>query len=144
DEERGEWEGKTGMRVRRYPWWHDGDQDFLAEWVDPSRELDFRRCHALRHELFEPLVRGIAKSFAYDGPAPEYFRHAIDEQIGLLSPDRAARTLALDHLWRTVVDAAGPTIDGDHAFAAFSRAARAEALGSVDEPVIHAVVDTPR
>jgi protein-L-isoaspartate(D-aspartate) O-methyltransferase len=136
DEERADWEERTGMRVHRYPWWHDGDQDFLAEWIDPSRELDFRRCHELRHELFTPIVKGIAKRFAYDGPARDYYERAIEEQIDLLAPRHAARTLALDHLWRSVAraEASGPVASGpaavadDAAFAAFSVAARGEAL----------------
>lgn len=170
DEERAAWEAATGMRVHRYPWWHDGDQDFLAEWVDPSSELDFRRSHALRHELMRPIVEGIRRRFAYDGPAPDYFRRAIDEQIDLLSPRVAARTLALDHLWRAVLGAGGgtgaaPRPSGpespaaDAALAAFSRGARAEALeeleasglggaGGSTEPahdaVARAIIDVPR
>jgi len=133
DEERASWEAATGMRVHRYPWWHDGDQDFLSEWIDPSSELDFRRCHALRHELFRPITDGIAKSFRYGGPAPDYFRAAIEDQRELLAPRHAARTLALDHLWRAVARGeglSGPTgpasVTADEAFAAHSRAARAE------------------
>ena len=49
-----------------------------------SADLDFRRCHALRHELIAPVVHGIAKANVYDGPAKDYFRRAIDEQIEIL------------------------------------------------------------
>ncbi len=147
DEERGVWEETTGVRVRRYPWWEDGDQDFLSEWIDPSRELDFRSCHALRHELLTPIVQGIAQRFVYDGPATDYYRRAIAEQIDLLAPARAARTLALDHLWRAVMKDAGDELPvrDDHAFAAFSRAARDE-LASLegDDPVALAVRGVPR
>ncbi|MDB4934205.1 MAG: hypothetical protein JWP87_1177, partial [Labilithrix sp.] len=157
DEERAAWEERTGMRVHRYPWWHDGDQDFLAEWVDPSSELDFRRCHELRHELFEPIVKGIATRFAYDGPARDYFERAIEEQIDLFAPRHAARTLALDHLWRSVARAEagssiprGPlAVSDDPAFAAFSAAARAEAMktspaGDAGDLVDAAVRKVPR
>ncbi|MBX3192441.1 MAG: cobalamin-dependent protein [Labilithrix sp.] len=156
DEERASWEESTGVRVHRYPWWHDGDQDFLAEWVDPSRELDFRRCHALRHELFTPIVEGVAKRFAYGGPARDYFERAIADQIELLAPRHAARTLALDHLWRSLLRAdgaadvpAGPArVDDDEAFAAFSRDARARALArsgiAIDDAVGAALRDVPR
>ena len=167
DEERAAWEERTGVRVRRYPWWHDGDQEFLAEWVDPSHDLDFRRCHALRHELFRPIVSGIAKSFVYDGPAADYFGRAITDQIELLAPKHAARTLALDHLWRSVARAEGVgaegagggvarvpdgplTVAADDAFAAFSRAARSEVLGldaatpDADDAIARAVRDVPR
>lgn len=151
DEERAAWEEKTGMRVHRYPWWHDGDQDFLAEWVDPSSSLDFRRCHELRHELFEPILRGVAKSFRYRGPAPDYFRRAIDEQIELYRPQVAARTLALDHLWRTVLRAEGtdhvpsgpPTPAADDALAGFERRARG-ALFAADDAFESAVREVPR
>jgi protein-L-isoaspartate O-methyltransferase/radical SAM superfamily enzyme YgiQ (UPF0313 family) len=150
DEEKAAWEASTGMRIHRYPWWHDGDQDFLAEWVDPSSELDFRRCHALRYELFRPLLEGIPKAFAYGGPAPDYFKRAITEQIELLSPAHAARTLALDHLWRTIAaeEGAPPGMDlaTDSAFASFSRAARATVMANVpmDDAVGRAVIDVPR
>ncbi|MBX3219970.1 MAG: radical SAM protein [Labilithrix sp.] len=166
DEEKASWEASTGMRVHRYPWWHDGDQDFLAEWVDPSSELDFRRCHALRHELFRPILEGIPKAFAYDGAARDYFMRAITEQVELVSPEHAARTLALDHLWRTILageptDAAGGTstdapdraprpipLETDAAFAAFSRAARDSALSAAgidaSDDVGRAVRDVPR
>ncbi|MBS2015697.1 MAG: cobalamin-dependent protein [Deltaproteobacteria bacterium] len=155
DEERTAWEESTGMRVHRYPWWHDGDQDFLSEWVDPSYELDFRRAHALRHELFPPILEGIAKHFRYSGPAPDYFRRAIDEQIDLLAPRHAARTLALDHLWRTLSRAEGTSapsgpahVRDDAAFASFSRAARRSALTrwveGAPDAVLDAAVDVPR
>lgn len=157
DEERASWEATTGMRVHRYPWWHDGDQDFLAEWVDPSYDLDFRRAHALRHELFPPILEGIQKQFRYGGPAPDYFRRAIDEQVELLSPRHAARTLALDHLWRMLSRAEGTSapqgpehVADDTAFASFSKAARAETLAELDagsresDAVLRAVHDVPR
>jgi protein-L-isoaspartate(D-aspartate) O-methyltransferase len=153
DEERASWERETGMRVHRYPWWLDGDQDFLAEWVDPSRDLGFRRCHELRYELFAPIVRGVARSFRYDGPAEDYFRRAIDDQIALFSPANAARTLALDHLWRTVLraetsrDDAGPAgpsrVAEDAALAAWSREARGRVVAG-EGAVEDAVRETPR
>ncbi len=99
DEERDAWERETGMRVHRYPWWEDGDQDFLSEWVDPSAELDFRTTHRLRHELFPPILHAIKQRFAYTGPAREYFMRSIDEQVALVSPRRQLRTLGMHHLW---------------------------------------------
>jgi protein-L-isoaspartate(D-aspartate) O-methyltransferase len=100
DEEREAWERDTGMHVHRYPWWHDGDQDFLAEWVDPSSELDFRRCNQLRHELFDPVVKAIADRYAYTGPARDYYMRAVTEQLELIEPRRRLRTLGMWHLWR--------------------------------------------
>ncbi len=147
DEERADWEATTGMRVHRYPWWHDGDQDFLAEWVDPSDELDFRRAHALRHELFAPILAGIQRSFSYDGPARDYFRRAIDEQVELLAPRNAARTLALDHLWRTLAEDDGApariALPDDDALARWQREARADAVPG-DDAVARAVHEVPR
>ena len=100
DEEREVWHDKTGFSPQHYPWWEDGDQDFLSEWVDPSADLDFRRTHALRHELFAPVVHGIKERFIYDGPAQDYYLRAVDEQLDLVSPKRRLRTLGLYHLWR--------------------------------------------
>lgn len=153
DEERADWEAKTGMRVHRYPWWHDGDQDFLSEWVDPSSELDFRRAHALRHELFAPILAGIKRRFSYDGPARDYFVRALDEQVDLLDPRHAARTMALDQLWRELAhdDGAPPRIalPDDDALARWQAAARERALRerSFDpesDPIAGAVRDVPR
>jgi radical SAM superfamily enzyme YgiQ (UPF0313 family) len=99
DEERAAWEQSTGMRVHRYPWWHDGDQSFLSEWVDPSAELDYTRREALTHELFAPIVAGVRQNFRYQGPATDYFRLALDEQVNLFSPARRTQKLALHELW---------------------------------------------
>jgi protein-L-isoaspartate(D-aspartate) O-methyltransferase len=98
------WIARTGMKPHRYPWWHDGDPDFLAEWIDPSGELDFRRAHTLRHELFRPIVSAIEARFAYQGPAREYFLRAAREQVELLRPQRQLDTLGRWHLWRALVE----------------------------------------
>lgn len=144
DEERAEWERTTGMRVHRYPWWDDGDQDFLSEWVDPSSDLDFRRCHELRFELLAPIVRALPSRFAYGGPARDYFERAIREQIDLVTPAQAARTLAFDRMWRELLGAPAPIpFDRDEAFASASRRARADAIGTRDA-IARAVVDAPR
>lgn len=105
------WIARTGMKPHRYPWWHDGDPDFLAEWIDPSADLDFRRAHTLRHELFRPIVSAIEARFAYQGPAREYFLRAAREQVELLHPRRQLDTLGRWHLWRALVEpnATSPT-----------------------------------
>jgi len=108
DEERAEWERATGMVVHRPEWWHDGDQDFLSEWVDPSGELDFRTTHRLRHELFAPILHGIKERYAYQGPARDYFMRSVDEQIALLHPRRQLRTLGMHHLWRGLLGDVDP------------------------------------
>lgn len=100
DEEIDDWVAATGMRVHRYPWWHDGDQDFLAEWVDPSDTLDFRRTLSLKRELFDPILRQIPQRYVYDGPAVDYYRRAMDEQVELTQPKRYLHTLGMWHLWR--------------------------------------------
>lgn len=109
DEEHDAWVRDTGMRVHRRDWWHDGDQDFLSEWVDPSGTLDFRTTHRIRHELFPPILRGIKERFAYRGPARDYFMRSIDEQIELVQPRRQLRTLALHHMWKGLVGDVEPT-----------------------------------
>lgn len=101
--------------------------------MDPSSELDFRSCHALRHELFRPIVEGIPKAFVYGGPARDHFMRAIHEQIEIFAPENTARTLGLDHLWRAITKGEGAPapipLETDTAFAAFSRAAREKVLG---------------
>jgi radical SAM superfamily enzyme YgiQ (UPF0313 family) len=68
DEHLDAWIADTGMRVHRYPWWHDGDQDFLSEWIDPSGELTYERTEQLRVELFADILHEIPRRFAYQGP----------------------------------------------------------------------------
>jgi len=134
DEERAEWEANTGMRVHRPDWWHDGDQDFLSEWVDPSGELDFRTTHRLRHELFAPILHGIKERYAYQGPAREYFMRSIDEQISLIAPRRQLRTLGLHHLWQGLLaDNESPArrrrvLANDHELATIARDARRDTI----------------
>ena len=104
DQELGRWQQETGMRVHRYPWWHDGDQDFLSEWVDPSSELDFRTAQRLRFELFGPIVRKLNAQYSYRGPTRSYFQRSIDEQVALLDPRRRLRSLGLWYLWRELTE----------------------------------------
>ncbi len=150
DEERDRWEADTGMRVHRYPWWHDGDQEFLSEWVDPSRELTFRRAHALRYELFSPILEGVRRRFSYGGPARDYFERAISEQLRFMRPSMAARTLAMECMW-SALTAGNASVDvtGDAELASFSAAAREEVLASAGValdggPVSRALCDVPR
>src|SRR6185436_16622710 len=86
DEERETWERDTGMKVHRWPWWQDGDQEFLSEWVDASGELDYRSTQRLRRELFDPIVKEIGSRYSYRGVARDYFMRAVDEQIELVQP----------------------------------------------------------
>ncbi len=153
DEERADWERDTGMRVHRYPWWHDGDQDFLAEWVDPSSDLDFRRCQELRHQLFDPIVRAVADRYAYDGPARDYYLRAVQEQLELIEPRRRLRTLGMWHLWRGLTGVTSAE-DRDHELAAdtelasLARRAREEELARKDiaapGPLADALLSVPR
>ncbi len=104
DEEREQWEAKTGFSPQYYPWWEDGDQDFLSEWVHPSHSLSFRRTRELHHELFTPIVNGIRENFSYSGQARDYYLGAIDEQIELMKPKRRLHTSAMWHLWKGLTD----------------------------------------
>jgi protein-L-isoaspartate(D-aspartate) O-methyltransferase len=153
DAERPEWERLTGFRARRYPWWHDGDQEFLSEWVDPSGALDFRTVTRLRHELLDPVVRGIAGGFSWQGPARDYFMRAVDEQVQLITPARRLHTLGLYHLWRGLNDGGTPEarrteLVGDGELEAIARAARADTLstrGLHGSPALLAALhDVPR
>jgi protein-L-isoaspartate(D-aspartate) O-methyltransferase len=147
DEEHDQWVKDTGMHVHRRDWWHDGDQDFLSEWVDPSSELDFRTTHRLRHELFTPIVQGIQKRFAYQGPARDYFMRSIDEQVELIQPRRQLRTLAMHHMWKGLVADIDPREQRRHLIAdrELAAAARATRETNVSEhPLREALLRVPR
>jgi protein-L-isoaspartate(D-aspartate) O-methyltransferase len=128
DEERAEWERDTGFRVHRYPWWYDGDQELLSEWVDPSASLDFCTTQRLRRELFGPIVRAIGERFAYRGVAHDYFRRAVDEQIALFAPKRTLHELGLFHLWSELVGESCAPVAEDDELARAARARREETL----------------
>jgi len=154
DEEIETWTEQTGMRAHRYPWWHDGDQDFLAEWVDPSDSLDFRKTLSLKRELFDPIVRQIADRFVYDGPAQDYYRRAIDEQLALTSPKHYLHTLGMWHLWRELTGENGKpnglprTPREDAELAAIAREARNDCMREHDicaaGPMHDAIENVPR
>jgi len=153
DTERVDWERATGFSARRYPWWHDGDQEFLSEWVDPSHALDFRQVTRLRHELFDPVVRGIAECFAWKGPARDYFVRAIDEQVELIGAPRRLHTLGLYHLWSGLSSGAASSerqaeLADDAELGAIARAARTETLSAQrlrgSPALLAALRDVPR
>jgi protein-L-isoaspartate O-methyltransferase len=81
DDDRASWEQRHGTVFHRPEWWHDGDQEFLSEWVDPSATLDYRRRAALTDELFAPILRRLEANYRYAGPARDYFLLAIREQV---------------------------------------------------------------
>jgi len=81
DADRGFYENTYGTRFHRPDWWHDGDQEFLSEWVDPSRGLSYRRRAELQAELLGPLLKSIPEHFVYQGGATSYFKRAIEDQI---------------------------------------------------------------
>jgi protein-L-isoaspartate(D-aspartate) O-methyltransferase len=141
DQELEQWQRDTGVVAHRYPWWHDGDQDFLSEWVDPSGTLDFRQSLRLRHELFDPIVHAIAERFAYRGPAGDYYQRALREQTEIVRPRRRLRTLGLWHLWRGLVSSSPLAerereLSSDAELARSARDARAETLA--DRPLVAA------
>ncbi|HVH98298.1 MAG TPA: methyltransferase domain-containing protein, partial [Enhygromyxa sp.] len=55
--------------------------EFLAEWVDPSAELDYLERERMQHELLDPILAQIEDHFAYRGPARDYFLRAVHEQV---------------------------------------------------------------
>lgn len=99
DEQLDDWKARTGFHPHRYPWWEDGDQDFLAEWVDPSATLSYERRETLTREWFGPIVTALRDNFVYQGPASDYFRRAIDSQVELFQPERYERRAKLKGIW---------------------------------------------
>jgi protein-L-isoaspartate(D-aspartate) O-methyltransferase len=152
DEDLDGWRERTGFRPHRYPWWHDGDQDFLAEWVDPSDSLDFVTTERLTRELIHPVVREIPSNFRHQGRAREYFMRAIRDQVALTRPARALRTASLRHLWSGLVSPvqsgeARERIRRDADLARVARDARTETLGTLSTTTTRigrALIEVPR
>ena len=155
------WRRDTGLRLHRYPWWHDGDQGFLSEWIDPSSELDYRRTKTLTQELFQPILRGIQQRFGYQGPARDYFLRSVQEQVRLGSPRRQLHTLGMWHLWTQLVEGEraadggaettphqARTLADDPELAEVAREARRQSLAAADlqpaTPLLHALIEVPR
>ncbi|MBI5514852.1 MAG: radical SAM protein [Deltaproteobacteria bacterium] len=129
DQERGAWERDTGAVFHRPSWWHDGDQEFLSEWVDPSRELTYRRREALQAELLGPVLTELPRHYRYQGAERGYFIGAITEQLDNLRPRARLHFAERYYAWqRYLRRRAEPERDGDLALREVCRAVRAEAV----------------
>jgi len=125
------WKRLTGMTVHRPAWWHDGDQDYLSEWVDPSFELDFRKTLRLRFELFGPLLRKIASHFSVRDPEEAYFFRSVEDAVDQHEPYRHLRAIGLWHLWNELVGYESDTrkrVVDDEELAQVAREARRQTL----------------
>lgn len=99
DDERSAWEARFGTRFHRTEWWKDGDQEFLAEWVDPSENLDYLTRAQLTQELYGPVLRGIGPNYALRGNARDYFQRAIDDQVENLDASYRLHFLGRYYAW---------------------------------------------
>ncbi len=99
DAERPEWEARFGCVFHRTNWWHDGDQEFLAEWVDPSRDLTYLERARLQHEHFTPILKAIESNFVYQGPARDYFIRAVRDQVRQASAPTRMHYLERHYAW---------------------------------------------
>ncbi len=155
DAERGAWSARFGTRFHRPVWWEDGDQEFLAEWIDPSAELDYLQRELLQHELLDPILAQIEDHFVYRGKAREYFLRAIREQLAFTRPRIRMHFLGRYFAWQGYL--------GRHAQARrelrehealrgiyqAERAQRREAIAAAAElapehPLLDALLEVPR
>ncbi len=97
------WQARTGFVPRRPEWWHDGDQDFLSEWNDPSGELGYERTMDIGFELFAPRLQALSERFAYQGPARKKFLATIKENRDSWSAAARARQRELSALWSPLI-----------------------------------------
>lgn len=111
DDERSAYEARYGARFHRPAWWHDGDQEFLSEWVDPSRELSYRRREALTAELFQPILESVPHQFRYGGPARDYFERAITEQIQLGRAGARLHYVGRYYAWQRYLGRSSPATE---------------------------------
>ncbi len=86
DTERAHYERTYGTRFHRPSWWQDGDQAFLAEWIDPSSELTYLEREEMQHRLLGPVLDRIEDNFVYQGKARDYFVRAIRGQAKQSDP----------------------------------------------------------
>lgn len=93
------WKAQTGFLPHRPRWWLDADQDFLSEWNDPSRDLDFERCMQQSFERFAPRLATLLDRFAYRGPARDRYLATIQENLASWSAGARQRQQELARLW---------------------------------------------
>lgn len=138
DEQLAQWQADTGFRPHRYPWWEDGDQDFLAEWVDPSGSLTYLRREQLTQELFAPIVASVRDNFTYQGPAADYFRRALDSQLKQFQSESHGRRLQLAALWSELV-----RLDADSGNHAAAPTALQDSVSSTSAALPASAASTP-
>ncbi len=102
---------ETGFISHRPRWWHDGDQDFLSEWSDPSAELGFEASMAKSFELFPGRLTRVMQTFAYTGPARSRFLATIRENLAAWTPRARARQQHLLGVWKPLVAVQDPTVE---------------------------------
>jgi protein-L-isoaspartate(D-aspartate) O-methyltransferase len=160
DAERGQWEARFGCVFHRPNWWHDGDQEFLSEWVDPSRELTYLERVRLQHEHFGPILSRIEDNFVYRGSARAYFVRAIRDQVRQDRADVRMHFLDRFYAWHRYL---GRSNEGDelrradqhlarcarelrerHRGSLMAYAARPGADPSRVQTIVSAVIDTRR
>jgi protein-L-isoaspartate(D-aspartate) O-methyltransferase len=155
DADRGYYEKKFGTRFHRPHWWEDGDPEFLAEWVDPSAELDWQRREELQDKLLTPILAGVEANFVYRGPARDYFLRAIRNQSAYTGPRTRMAAIDRYYAWHRYLGrhAQGERARrGDPALAEVARTLRIRALPDIandcglaaDDPILQALADVPR
>lgn len=122
---------RFGTCVHRPRWWDYSQQAFCSEWVDPSRELDYRQREELAAGLFRPVVEAIGNRFEYAGPERDYFRRSVTKAIEQFSPGSRLRNLADHHLWQRLTGRGNGKAAGDRQCAALFREARGEVLAGI-------------
>jgi protein-L-isoaspartate O-methyltransferase len=99
DADRGYYEQTFGTKFHRPHWWDDGDPEFLAEWVDPSADLDWQQRERLQDKLLTPVLAGIEDNFVYRGPARDYFVRAIRNQRAYTGPRSRVQAIDRYYAW---------------------------------------------
>ncbi len=155
DGERGRYERDYGSRFHRPDWWHEGDPEFLSEWVDPSSDLDYATRESMTHDLFAPIIGELADRYVYEGPGRDYMLRAVRHNVRTMRPSFRLPFMARYYAWQRYLGRgahAEARRQGDAALAAVCRAERrrslraiAERLGiSNDAPEIAALIAVPR
>lgn len=155
DAERAQWEDRFGTVFHRPGWWQDGDQEFLSEWIDPSRELDWDTRERMQHALLGPILAKVEDNFVYRGPARDYFLRAIREQAALGEPPTRLHYRARYYAWLRYLGfraKAERLAAGDEALAELARARRKASRGRIaraarlsqDAPILDVIDRVPR
>lgn len=143
---------RYGTHVYRPRWWNYSELAFCSEWVDPSRDLDYRTKNQLMHKLFGPIVRDLGERYNYTGSASAYFRRSVDHAIQVSGPRHRLAYIRDFCLWQRLTERGDDDVRTDPEAAELLREERARVVARIvpihqphaSQALVEALIEEPR